>query len=266
MSKVKRTIEELEQELECSLTFPAALEPLIRQGFRPHVKFYGPERKMKRSASVDSWSPESGEIRIRFERQPATVTSDSMVQPSFPNSLESERGLRYCASCHRQTEKPSCPKCGQQTTLSSDTKRSPRSASEKSPDKAGSLPQEASAPDQALSDLIRALARVEARPGFNFVALKWFRDVALLDENFNWANFDSARRETLREATEKRLVLTNKIQNPKAPQYPVTTLRLNRAHPQVQAILGTSATTDDEFAPIEIRGEDLSATVLRERR
>jgi len=70
----------------------------------------------------------------------------------------------------------------------------------------------------------------------------------------------------LREAIEKRLVLTNKVPNPKSPQFPVTALRLNRSLPETQAILGTHDTTSSEFQPVAIRGEAISTTILRERR
>jgi hypothetical protein len=116
-----------------------------------------------------------------------------------------------------------------------------------------------------MSDVVRALDRTESRPGYQFVALKWFRDVALPGEGFEWAQSDSARQSILREAIERRLILTGKVPNPKAPQFPVTSIRLNRLLPETQKILGGQATESD-FMPVDIRGETLSATVLRERR
>jgi len=115
------------------------------------------------------------------------------------------------------------------------------------------------------SDLIRALDRVESRPGYQFVALKWFRDVALPGESLDWAQSDSIRQDILREAIGRRLILISKVPNPKSPQFPVTAIRLNRLLPEVQAILGEEV-SDSDFRPVEIRGERLSATVLRERR
>jgi hypothetical protein len=129
-----------------------------------------------------------------------------------------------------------------------------------SPTRAG----DATASDPIL-DLVRALDRVEARPGYQFVALKWFRDVALAGESFAWAQSVSARQDVLREAIERRLILISKIPNPKSPQFPVTAIRLNRLLPETQAILG-GAVADSDFRPVEIRGEKLSATVLHERR
>ena len=116
-----------------------------------------------------------------------------------------------------------------------------------------------------ISDLVRALDRVESRPGYHFVALKWFRDVALAGESFGWAQSDSARQGILREAIERRLILISKVPNPKSPQFPVTAIRLNRLLPEIRAILGEQV-ADSDFRPVEIRGDQLSATVLRERR
>jgi hypothetical protein len=118
---------------------------------------------------------------------------------------------------------------------------------------------------EPITDLVRTLNRVESRPGYQFVALKWFRDVALTGESFGWAQSESARQGILREAIEKRLILTSRVPNPKSPQFPVTAIRLNRLLPEIQAILGERA-SDSDFKPVEIRGEQLSATVLRERR
>ena len=118
---------------------------------------------------------------------------------------------------------------------------------------------------EPIPDLVRTLDRAESRPGYQFVALKWFRDVALAGESFGWAQSDSARQGILREAIERRLILISKVPNPKSPQFPVTAIRLNRLLPEIRAILGEQV-ADSDFRPVEIRGDQLSATVLRERR
>jgi hypothetical protein len=69
----------------------------------------------------------------------------------------------------------------------------------------------------------------------------------------------------LRAAIEERLILVAKVPNPKAPQFPVTTIRVNRLMPEVRAILGGGSLVDLGFHPIEIKGEPLSVTVIRER-
>lgn len=120
-------------------------------------------------------------------------------------------------------------------------------------------------PDTPLSDLIRALDRAESRPGYKFVALKWFRDVALPAAGFSWTSEESIR-QILSDAIDRRLLLVSKVPNPKSPQFPVTAIRLNRLTPEVAAVLGVQETSVRDFRPVPIRGESLSATVLNDRR
>jgi hypothetical protein len=116
-----------------------------------------------------------------------------------------------------------------------------------------------------LADLIRALDHAESRPGYKFVALKWFRDTALPFEGFPWASSDSARKSVLGEAIDNKVILTGSVPNPNSP-YPTTAIRLNRLMPQVQTVLGIETRSVPDFAPVPIRGEILSSTVLRDRR
>jgi hypothetical protein len=120
--------------------------------------------------------------------------------------------------------------------------------------------------DDRLSDLVRALDRAEVRPGYEFVSLKWFRDSALAHEGFTWAADEFARHDALREAIDRRWILTSKVANPRPPNFPVTAIRLNRQMPEVNAVLGSRAGSLPAFRPVPIRGEPLSATVLRDRR
>lgn len=111
-------------------------------------------------------------------------------------------------------------------------------------------------PEGLLDELIQLLSKVESiRP---FVALKWFRDEALVNEGS--LQSDTTRQAILSQAIESGIVLTAKVPNPKAPLYPTTSVRLNRSHPTVQRTLGRR-----RFQPIEIPGEPLSATILRDR-
>jgi hypothetical protein len=173
-------------------------------GYRVHVQLLGKDgRKKRKNASADTWTPESGEIRIHFE----------------PESKSSMPVMR-------QIKQPSDP----------------------------------------VADLVRSLDRAESTPGYDFVALKWFRDVFLPAEKFEWAASDSARQSVPRRAIDRRLILTSKVQNPKSPQFPVTAIRLNRLLPDVRTMLGARVVPDSGFDPVDICGERLSATVLRERR
>ncbi len=116
------------------------------------------------------------------------------------------------------------------------------------------------------NDLIRALDRAEAQPGFRFVSLKWFRDSFLPREAYAWAGTAAARQQVLGGAIESGLVLTSQVHNPKSPEFPVTAVRLNRVAPEVKSALEGAGASATDFAPVAIRGESLSATVLRERR
>ena len=222
------TIEELETRIEPSLAKSDALHPLVPSGYRVKVTLLDQNgRKKRRSASADTWSPESGLIQISFEKVSRhTADKDAAVGKAPP------------ASGVETSERPT----------------------------AGPVPDPRLALSGSLSDLIKCLDHAESRPGYTFVALKWFRDVALPAGAPAWAQSDAVRSNVLRDAIERRIVLTGRIPNPKSPQFPVTTIKLNRLLPEVRAVLGHGSSMDEGFEPIAIRGETLSATVLRERR
>ncbi len=115
-------------------------------------------------------------------------------------------------------------------------------------------------------ELIRALRNAEQRPGFDFVALKWFRDLFLPAQGYQWSRRSVDRDRVIRSAVEDGILLTYKVPNPKNPAFPVTAVRLNRHHPQVSAALRDEGGDTSGFTPVEIKGELLSTTVLRERR
>jgi len=117
----------------------------------------------------------------------------------------------------------------------------------------------------AEAELLRALDRAESTPGWSFVSLKKFRDEILPSENVPSIRSDVERQNVLRSAIDKRLILRKPVPNPKSPQFPVTSIRLNRLMPEVQAVLGHPK-KDLDFHPIHIKGEPLSAIILRERR
>src|SRR5260370_1210094 len=67
---MKLTIEEVESRLEESLEKCNALLPLVPKGYRVQVTLLDQnERKKRRSASAETWSPESDLIQISFERE-----------------------------------------------------------------------------------------------------------------------------------------------------------------------------------------------------
>ncbi len=116
-----------------------------------------------------------------------------------------------------------------------------------------------------LAEAVRALDAAEHR--VSFVALKWFRDQFLPGFGVAWAATPYAGQETVKEAIDRGLFLTSKVQNPKAPAYPVTAIRLNRELPEVRQILGSAPVAHNPiFRPVAIAGEALSDTIVRDRR
>jgi hypothetical protein len=92
-----------------------------------------------------------------------------------------------------------------------------------------------------LEDFIAALDRAERDPHLSFVSLKWFRDTYLAKRGYAWARDPDLPRRLVQETTERGLIVTSKVDNPKTPEFPVTSIRLNRQHPDVRKVLGTTA-------------------------
>ena len=112
-------------------------------------------------------------------------------------------------------------------------------------------------PDTDLDEVCQALA--EAETGRSFVALKWFRDELLPAMGYSWATIPGIAAVVTKAITGGR-ILTGKVINPRAPQYPTTTIRVNRQrHPQF------SGAPARRFLPVPIAGEPLSQTILRDR-
>ncbi len=221
-------IEQLEQDLAQKLISP--LKNAVPGQYQLRVSLLDARGRKKRSnASASNWSPTSGRIEIRFEPAPErekTVTAE-------------ESG-----------------------------------GAGKSSFRPRSFPADSSAPKTSATlldveiKLIRALDRAESTPGWKFVSLKKFRDEVLPYEPNAPGAFqptDVHWQDAIRSAIEKRLILVGKVPNPRSPQFPVTSIRLNRLMPEVQQVLGI-AKSDLDFHPIHIKGEPLSATILRERR
>ena len=92
-----------------------------------------------------------------------------------------------------------------------------------------------------LRDFIRALDHVEKDPHLRFVSLKWFRDTYLPKRGYEWSGDPDIPRQVVHEAAEKEILLTAKVPNPKTPEFPVTTIRLNREHAFVKEVLSGDA-------------------------
>lgn len=87
-------------------------------------------------------------------------------------------------------------------------------------------------------ELVRALAQAESEPQLSFVSLKWFRDTYLPKRGPGWGSDPDLARRLLQRATENGIVLTSKVANPKTPEFPVTTILLDRTHPMVRRWIG----------------------------
>ena len=222
-------IDQLEQELAQKLVSP--LKNSVPGQYQLRVSLLDASGRKKRSdASANNWSPASGRIEIRFEPAPQ---QEKIV------SSESSRGA------------------------GSKSSPQPEGFPERS-----SGPNTLVAPHELEIKLLRALDRAESTPGWSFVSLKKFRDEVLPNEpcapgalqpnEVHW-------QEAIQRTIEKRWILVGKVPNPKSPQFPVTSIRLNRLLPEVQEVLGFPK-KDLDFHPIHIKGEPLSATILRERR
>ncbi|HEV2418000.1 MAG TPA: hypothetical protein VGX94_09355 [Terriglobia bacterium] len=238
-----KTIEDIEKQLEKKV-FGALKElDLLPAGYQPEVRLHGKSKDKKRTASFEkNWHPDTDCINIRFQGTPE--------QPRVDTHPE-ERG----------TEIRRYPREGPEQGVPADPT---------SPGAATASPNDSATPGpfvtDRLCDLIRALDRAESRPGYEFVALKWFRDTALPAEGFSWASDASTKQAILRDAIDRRLILTSRMPNPRSPQFPVTAIRLNRLMPGVKATLGGADDGASGFQPVPIRGENLSVTVLRDRR
>lgn len=184
--------------------------------------------KQRSNSSADNWSPENG-ILIWFEPS-AEFEEESTIPALVPNTSIS----------HGKFDK-----------IGAGIKESNHNV------------------DPVETELLRTLDEAESRPGWSFVPLKKFRDEILAVQNLSAMRTDEQRQNAIRSAIDEKLILVGKVPNPKAPQFPVTTIRLNRLLPRVQNILGKAepeGRRDLDFHPVEIQGEPLSATILRERR
>lgn len=100
------------------------------------------------------------------------------------------------------------------------------------PDRSGPRP---------FDEFVLALNDAENQPQLTFVSLKWFRDTFLVKSGYRWAQDIEVPRRLLQEASERNVILTSRVPNPKQPEFPVTSIRLNRDHPDVKRILEHAA-------------------------
>src|ERR1700720_106245 len=85
---MKTTIEDVQSRLERDLS--PILQPILQKGYRHRVALHGKDRKVRKDASADNWSPENGEIRIHFEPDPGSAASTLNSKPT--TSASAARG------------------------------------------------------------------------------------------------------------------------------------------------------------------------------
>ena len=97
------------------------------------------------------------------------------------------------------------------------------------------------------------------KAGKAFIALKWFRDSDLIARDYAWTASLATRQAVLAKAIEVGAVLTTQIPNPKAPQHPTTTVKLNRESEYALSVA-------PRFQPIRAKdGASASELLLRDR-
>jgi hypothetical protein len=230
--KIQQIEPQLAQKLDLGVPLKNILHDFgysVPEHYRTRISLLDANGRKKRSnASAENWSYESGRIEVWFEPEDREYPELARdVQDSGPISPDSRKSSSE--SVQRET-----------IVRESDV--------------------------NLLQVVVKTLDRAESRPGWNFVPLKKFRDEILQSENPELIATAAERKEALDSAIRKRLILVGKVLNPKAPEFPVTTVRLNRLMPDVQRLIGQNQNTELDFHPVEIRGEPLSATILRERR
>jgi hypothetical protein len=226
------TISEIEQLIASALEAlrPAPLSEkitsafpyLLPQGMRLRVQLEEDGRKKRSTAAASNWSPETGEIVLYFE--PADAANPPVVPESGPTSsgfIPFGRAQRFATEDLQSANTPEV------TPLQ-------------------------------IQQCCEALAEAE-KAGKPFIALKWFRDIGLAGSGHSWADSLAHRQAVIAKAIEAGAILTAPIPNPKAPQHPTTTVKLNRESEFAQ-------TVTRRFQPIRPRGgESASEILLRDR-
>ena len=120
--------------------------------------------------------------------------------------------------------------------------------------------------DNWLKELVQALDKAERRQGVGSVALEWFREVFLPGEGYDWAGSPHDVDAAIKAASGNGVITIAKKSDSESSANRVTVIKLERSNKAVTDILRELITDAFNFQPVEIRGEPLSDTVLRERR
>jgi hypothetical protein len=203
-----------------------ALKFLAPSGYRPVAQFEEDGRKKRSTAAASNWNPETGEIVIYFEREEPEPPSAKSPLPIRPLS--------------------SLPFGGPVSTVDTAPHAQPL------------LNVEAEVTQQQIQQCCEALADAE-KAGKAFIALKWFRDTALMSRGHDWTASLAHRQAVLTKAIDVGAIVTSPIPNPKAPQHLTTTIKLNRESSYARTVA-------PRYQPVRaLDGASASEIVLRDR-
>ena len=119
--------------------------------------------------------------------------------------------------------------------------------------------------EQDYSDLARALHDVEKACKPAPVPLEHFLDSCLPALDCDWCKWRGGRVNAVRRGIEDGIIFPSWMPDPDSPESWVKGLRLNNSHPFVVKVLYGANRGLDDFKPMEIRGEPLSETIIRNR-
>jgi len=234
------TINDIEQTVQSGLEalrnaplndqITAALKILTPPGYRIIAQLEEDGRKKRSTAAAWNWDPSTGSILLYFEPLGPTPTPIRAPGASI-EPLQSGVTSAGFVTAARMSQ-------------IADADLQNADLSEVAP--------------RQIQQCCEALAEAE-KAGKAFIALKWFRDNGLMARDYEWTTSVSRRQAVLAKAIEVGAILTSSIPNPRAPQHPTTTVKLNRESQYAQAIA-------PRFQPIRPKG-GLSASeiLLRDR-
>jgi hypothetical protein len=215
---------------------------LFPEGMAPVVQLEEDGRKKRSSAAPWNWSPKTGEIRIFQE--PVLPTPPRTSEPKVPSNLEEAPGQQTKPVTIGVSVSPA-PPIGHDRITPADISLQTGGAA---------VADDRITPEEVI-ECCQALAAAE-KANRQFTSLKWFRDNYLPTVDFPWTRSPQRRQRVLSEAIDLGRIDTKKISNPKS-EFPTMTIGLNRSMP----IPGVAP----RFQPITVRGEAVSATLLRDR-
>lgn len=266
-STTEPTINDIEQTVQNGLEalrdaplneqITAALKILTPPGYRPIAQLEEDGRKKRSTASASNWNPDTGEIVIYFERMQL-----DFVPPTSPERHEAGRARIDAAhSINAAHSEASAAVSSQGFDYESRLRkiREERGLSNDPyvPDPPTTFDPAAVTPRQ-IQQSCEALAEAE-KEGKAFIALKWFRDQGLTAHGYSWAESPACRQAVLTKAIEEGAILTTQIPNPKAPQHPTTTIKLNRESKHALSV-------PPRYRPIRAKGgASASEIILRDR-